>query len=127
MTELQAAIHAFYSQFAKAYPEPVLTEKNAAFPYIVYDYRTAETMTTTLCTFQIWDKASHITRLNGIADSIYKTVLGITGVIVPVVGDAPGYLKIMRSSPFIQSMPQNPSEMDLMRYIGNLEIKHFKL
>lgn len=172
MTETQAAMHRFYSQFCLAIPESVLVDEDSVFPYITYDYRTSETMLSQLCTFQIWDRADHITRINDIANQIEKSIPSIVGTMIKVEKDIifewqnpihgnwiqfeladfslivkefhsnfkgkeftyrqmngvqTGVLKLLRGTPFIQSMPINETEKELKRYMGNIEVKHYLL
>jgi len=170
MTALQNTMHAFFSQFALAYPESVVVDGTTKFPYITYDYKSGESMTTQLCTFQIWDRADHIIKINAIADQIEKAIPAIIGVSLRVLdgiinewqdplteewhefemaefsnivkqfykdftdaefkyrqigGDSTGFLKLMRATPFIQSLPVNMEEKELRRYTGNIEVKHY--
>ena len=40
-------------------------------------------------------------------------------------GNTVGALKIFRGTPFMQMMPVNPDERELIRYLGNIEIRNY--
>lgn len=170
ITDIQIAVQKFYSQFSAAFPEALEVPSSAEVPYITYDFKSGDLFTSSLMTFQIWDKANNMIKLNEIADKIEKAIPVMIGTQIPVIRDAKyewhdikndnwiefklsefsqvarlfcesypdgsfewresggkkaGVLRLFRGAPFIQPIPINPAEREIVRYLGNIEIKNY--